>query len=40
MDRHALSWIESGQTMPSFYTIFKIAKTLQVPPASLLPDVN
>lgn len=40
IDRHALSRIESGQTMPTVYTIFKIAKTLQVPPASLLPDVN
>lgn len=38
LDRHALSRIETGKTMPTVYTLYKIAKILQVTPSVLLPE--
>ena len=38
IDRHALSKIELGKTVPSVFTLYKIAAVLQVPLATLLPE--
>lgn len=37
MSQPFLSQIESGQTMPSLATLYRIAKVLGIPPADLLP---
>ena len=38
IDLHALSKIELGKTVPSVYTLYKIAAVLQVPLGNLLPN--
>jgi transcriptional regulator with XRE-family HTH domain len=35
IDRHSLSRIENGKTVPSSYTLFKICQILQVPLSEL-----
>lgn len=36
IDRHSLSNIERGLKAPSIYTLYKIAKLLNVPPKEIL----
>jgi transcriptional regulator with XRE-family HTH domain len=38
MDRHYLSKIETGEIMPSVFTLYRIAKSLGISMQELLPE--
>lgn len=40
IDRHALSKIENGKTIPSGFTLYKISKILGVPLSELFKDIE
>lgn len=40
IDRHALSRIENGVTIPSAYTLYKIAHVLNVSLSELLKNID
>ena len=40
VDRHALSKIENGKTIPSGFTLYKISKILDISLSELLRDID